>query len=117
MRSISIAVLSLFVVVFSAEAQEWRQIPSSRTNSQGYKISGYTVRATASGCQGSQNYAKIGNPNDKGVSIRRWTSVSKQDGGMLCSGGTWYYDGTKAGQTGGSEPDVLIKNGKFYRRG
>jgi hypothetical protein len=40
-----------------------------------------------------------------------------QEGGIVCSGGTWYFAGPKAGQPGGSEPDLLIKNGTFYRRG
>ena len=111
--------IALLVVVgtpilpIGAEAQEWQQIPSSFTNSQGYRITGYTARATGFGCEGSQNFVSIKNPSDKGVSIRRWTRASKQDGGTLCSGGTWYYG---SGQPGGSEHDLLIKDGQFYRR-
>lgn len=114
MRSIFVAAVSLFVAASGAEAQEWKQIPSSYTNSQGYRITGYTARVTGSGCDGSQNFVMIGNPADKGVSIRRWTSATKQDGGTVCSGGTWYFG---SGKPGGSEPDLLIKDGKFYRRG
>ena len=117
MRSVSIIVLSLSAGICGAKAQEWKQVPSSFINTQGYKVTGYTVRATATGCQGSQNYVKIENPSDRGTSPMRWASVSKQDGGTLCSNGTWYYGGgSKAGRAGGGTSDVLIKNGKFYRR-
>jgi hypothetical protein len=99
-------------------AQEWREVPLSYTNSQGYRITGFTAQATGVGCVGSQNYVKVGAPSDKGVSERRWTRATKQHGGILCSGGTWYYGGGQnAGKPGGSVPDLLIKDGKFYWRG
>jgi hypothetical protein len=106
----------LLLTTTAAVAQEWREIPSNYINSQGYRITGYTARAAGSGCVGGQKYVKVGNPSDKGVSERRWSKATKQDGGIVCSGGTWYYGGPKAGQPGGSEPDLLIKGGKFYRR-
>jgi hypothetical protein len=107
----------VFSLASAALAQEWQQIPSSYTNSRGFVVTEFTVRPTGSGCQGSQHYVQVGNPNNQGVSPLSWSSASKQDGGTLCSGGTWYYGGPRAGQAGGSAGDVLIKNGKFYKRG
>jgi len=103
----------------AALAQDWKQIPSSYTNSRGFIVTEFTVRPTGSGCQGSQHYVQVGDPSNRGVSPLTWSSASKQDGGTLCSGGTWYYGGDppRAGQPGGSTGDVLIKNGKFYKRG
>ena len=111
------AVSAILFVGEPCAAQQWQQIPSSYTNSQGYRVTGVTARVTGSGCAGGQNYVKAGDPSDKGYSAKRWTTATKQDGGTVCSGGTWYYGGSKAGQLGGSESDLLIKDGKFYRRG
>jgi hypothetical protein len=94
-------------------ASEWREIPKSFTY-QGFRISEFTARATGSGCEGAQRYEKIDDPSRKGISARRWTSASEKDDGIVCTGGTWYFGGTN--QPGGSEPDLLIKAGKFYRR-
>ena len=119
MRRITVAGAAalVFSLATAAQAQEWKQIPSSYTNSRGFVVTGYTVRPTGSGCQGSQHYVEVGNPNNQGVSPLSWSSASKQDGGTLCSGGTWYYGGgPRAGQAVGTADDVLIKNGKFYKR-
>jgi len=119
MRRITVAgaaalVLSLATI---AQAQEWKQVPRSYTNTKGFVVTGFAVRPAGSGCQGSQHYVKVGDPSSQGVSPLTWSSASKQDGGTLCSGGTWYYGGgSRAGQAGGKESDVLIKNGKFYAR-
>jgi hypothetical protein len=114
-RLISVAMVSVFAVVSSVEAKDWKPVPSSWTSGE-YRISEYTVKATATGCEGSQSYEKIGNPSDKGVARLAWASVSKKYHGTLCSRGTWYQGGgPNAGQAGGHESDVLIKNGKFYR--
>jgi hypothetical protein len=112
---IVVALASAPVLAQPLAAQEWKQIPSTFTNSEGFRITAFTARVTGSGCEGSQRYVKINDPNRKGVSVRRWTAATKKDGGTVCTGGTWYYGGTN--QPGGKEPDLLIKDGKFYRRG
>jgi hypothetical protein len=110
---------ALSIVSFaSAVAQEWKPVPSTYTNSIGYIVTEFTVRPTGSGCEGSQHYVKANNPSDNGTSRMTWATASNKDGGTLCSGGTWYYGGgSRAGQPGGKAPDVLIKGGRFYRRG
>lgn len=42
-RSISVAALSVIGAVSCARAQEWKQVPSSFTNREGYTVTGYTV--------------------------------------------------------------------------
>jgi hypothetical protein len=95
-------------------AQGWQEIPSSFVNSEGFRITEFKARVVGSRCQGSQRYVKVDDPNRGGVSARRWTHATKADGGTVCSGGTWYLGGTN--QPGGKEGDLLIKDGKFYRR-
>jgi hypothetical protein len=119
MRGISAAGATtlVFSLASGALAQEWKQVPSSYTNTKGFVVTGFTVQSIGSGCQGSQQYVKVGDPNNRGVSRSSWSSVSKQDGGTVCSSGTWYYGGgPRVGQAGGKADDVLIKNGKFYKR-
>jgi hypothetical protein len=115
MKRVPAFAAALFVSAGASVAQEWKEIPSSFTNSEGFRITGFTARVTGPGCEGSQRYVKVGDPGRKGVSSRRWTSATKKDGGTVCRGGTWYYGGTD--RPGGKEPDLLIKDGKFYRRG
>jgi hypothetical protein len=105
----------LLAFVGPSDAQE--KIPGRFVNSQGFQITGFTVRAGGSGCAGSQNYVKVGEPENKGVSQLRWATVTKQDDGILCSDGSWVYgSGDRKGQTGGSTSNVLIKNGSFYKQ-
>jgi hypothetical protein len=101
----------LAVAASSALAQE--KIPSTFVNSLGFTVTGFNVRQTGAGCAGSQTYEKAG---DKGVSQMRWSNATKQDGGVLCTGGTWYYGGgPQKGQAGGATGNILIKNGSYYR--
>jgi hypothetical protein len=85
-----------------------------RVNDQGYTIFNFRYRATASGCEGSQNYEGRG---EAGVSPSRWTVRQNTDGGILCTGGQWFYGGSgaNAGTPGGSVADLFIRAGKFYR--
>jgi hypothetical protein len=99
-----------------AAAQQCQLLPQSWVNSSGYRITGYTARVEGSGCVGGQNYVKIDNPADSGVSPRRWSKNAMQpDGSVRCSGGTWYRGSPGGSQPGGREPDVVIREGKIYR--
>jgi hypothetical protein len=97
-------------------APQCQLLAESWVNSSGYRITGYTARVEGSGCVGGQNYVKIDNPTDSGVSPRRWSkNATQSDGSVRCSGGTWYRGGPGGGQPGGREPDVVIREGKIYR--
>ncbi len=114
---LAVTVVGLFLWGSENASADWVRVPGSWTNSQGYRISSYTARVSGSGCEGGQRYVKLNNPSDSGTSARRWTTATRQDGGTVCSGGSWYYGGSRAGQVGGAEADVLIKGGAVYKRG
>jgi hypothetical protein len=113
MRNIALVLVATGTALCASSVFAQEKIPSSYVNAKGYTVTGFNVRQTGAGCTGSQTYEK---PGDKGVSQMRWSATSKQDGGVVCTGGTWYYgSGTLKGQAGGATSDILIKNGSFYR--
>ena len=99
-----ITIISLFILFSTGiHAQELKLTPYSNgayVNEQGYKISNFRVRATSSGCEGSQDYISTKDPTDKGNSPRKWEKAEKVQGGILCSDGSWYY-----GVTGPRAPE------------
>jgi hypothetical protein len=100
-----------------AQDRPWREVPARSVNSQGYEVTQFTARQAGAGCEGSQAYVHTGNATDRGVSRMTWARATPADGGVLCSDGTWYYGGgPRAGQPGGRTSDVLIRDGRFYRR-
>jgi putative addiction module component (TIGR02574 family) len=66
---------ALFVSASASVAQEWKEIPSSFTNSEGFRITGFTARVTGSGCEGSQRYVKVGDPSRKLIEDL-WDSIA-----------------------------------------
>ena len=115
-----IVVAGVFVAALTVEANAQQQkMQTSWVNEQGFRVTNFNVRASGSGCVGSQDYVKVDAPNDptsKGTSRMQWTTATKQDGGVLCSNGVWFSgSGPNKGQQGGSTRDVLIKNGAYYR--
>jgi hypothetical protein len=111
-----IALSILVTAVFAGEVSAQQKMQSSFVNDQGYRITNFNARASGSGCVGSQDYVKTTDPTDKGTSRMQWSTATKQDGGVLCSGGVWFSgSGPNKGQQGGSTRDVLIKNGGYYR--
>jgi hypothetical protein len=117
-KCIALSVLAAISIVSDAHAQQ-QKMSSSLVNDQGFRITNFNVRASGSGCVGSQDYVKVDAPNDptsKGTSRMQWSTATKQDGGVLCSNGVWFSgSGPNKGQQGGSTRDVLIKNGAYYR--
>jgi hypothetical protein len=116
MRSMPmIAAAFVVLTAASAEAQEWKPLPASFTNGRGLKITETTVRVTDHVCMGSARYMKVSDPAIAGVAVLEWPNLSKQDGGVLCSGGYWSVT------TGGTEyrhstTDLLVRSGRLYRR-
>jgi hypothetical protein len=104
------------IVCLPGAAWAQQKIQSSWVNDSGYRVTNFSAKPSGSGCTGGQDYVKVSDPTVKGYSRMRWDSATKQDGGVLCSGGTWFYgDGPQKGQAGGSTSNVLVKGGSYYR--
>ena len=99
----------------SAQSLSVRPMPSlPYINDSGYKITKYIARASADGCTGEQHYESVKDPGDKGISRRVWANATRVDGGVRCSNGQWFRG---SGAVGGSEADLFIKAGRYYRIG
>ena len=97
---------------------DWRPAPDRWAHAEGYRVTGLTVSPSGAGCRGGNTYINARYQADKGFTLHAYAAATAADGGIVCTNGIWYHSaGPLKGQSGGSVPDVLIKNGKyFYKR-
>src|SRR6185436_14366002 len=94
----------------STSSDEWERLPKAFIANNGNTFTEFTAFPSGTGCVGSgvrQSPQKT-HPENAG---RIWTTATRQDGGIVCSNGTWYL-----GWYSGYQADVLIKGGAIYVR-